>query len=106
MTLVCCCTIQTTKANEIDQAIDNYDPIGVVDDEMELFQRAAPRLGRASPRLGRASPRLGRRTISSLFTRFNHAGRYRDNDDDSNNDNGHEFNAWMHERRAAPRLGR
>ena len=100
--------------------IDSYYPAIFLDDDSDLFERAAPRLGRASPRLGRASPRmgrasprlgrasprLGRRAAALVLSRLNHAGRYHTVDDDGTNDYAHEIDSWMHERRAAPRLGR
>lgn len=79
-------------------------------DDSNLVERAAPRLGRASPRLGRASPRLGRRTPALVFPRFNHAARHRLTEEDAVAaaaiDDTNESDSWLHERRAAPRLGR
>lgn len=93
--------------------IDSYFSPLLLADDSHLVERAAPRLGRASPRLGRASPRLGRasprlgrRAAALLLSHFNNAGRYQNGDDDAVNDYAHELDSWMHERRAAPRLGR
>lgn len=90
----------------MNPSVENYDPNSYFGDELNIFERAAPRLGRASPRLGRASPRLGRRGVGQMLSRFNHAGRYRDSEDDAFHDDGHDLNSWIYERRAAPRLGR
>ena len=100
--------------------IDSYYPALFLEDDSDLFERAAPRLGRASPRLGRASPRmgrasprmgrasprLGRRAAALVLSHLNHAGRYHTVDDDATNDYAHEIDSLTHDRRAAPRLGR
>ena len=108
--LVCCSCTHST-ATDADQSserpmIDSYFSPLLLADDSHFVERAAPRLGRASPRLGRASPRLGRRAAALLLSRFNNAGRYHNGDDDAVNDYAHELDSWMHERRAAPRLGR
>ena len=68
--------------------------------------RGSPRLGRGSPRLGRGSPRLGRRAAAMLISRFNHAGRYYDDDDDEIIDYQYPSEPLTNEKRALPRLGR
>ena len=108
---VVCCSCADSKATDADQSpehpmIDSYFPTLLLADDSHLVERAAPRLGRASPRLGRASPRLGRQAAALLLSRFNNAGRYHNGDDEAVNDYANEPDSWMHERRAAPRLGR
>ena len=107
-----CCSFISCKSSEVDQVpdhqtIDNYYPSILFEDDVNVFERAAPRLGRASPRLGRASPRLGRRGLALLVSRLNHAGRYHNaDDDDSTNEYQYDLDSANQEKRAAPRLGR
>jgi len=108
--LVCCSCINS-KSIDVDQlsehqTIDNYYPSNLFADDSNFVERAAPRLGRASPRLGRASPRLGRRTGPLPVSRFNHAGRNYNSDDDATNDYQYDIELSAQEKRAAPRLGR
>jgi hypothetical protein len=93
--------------------IDNYYPSILFADDSNFAERAAPRLGRASPRLGRASPRLGRasprlgrRDGVLPVSRFDHAGRYYNLDDDATNDYLYDIELSAQEKRASPRLGR
>jgi hypothetical protein len=108
--LVCCSCINS-KSIDVDQLSehqtnDNYYPSILFAGDSNFVERAAPRLGRASPRLGRASPRLGRRTGPLSASRFNHAGRYYNSDDDATNDYQYDIEPSAQEKRAAPRLGR
>ena len=85
--------------------LETFVPKFYFDEDLNLFERASPRFGRASPRFGRAAPRFGRRATTFLIPRLNHAGRYyAGDDDDSLTDDA--VDAWMNEKRAAPRLGR
>lgn len=83
---------------------ENVYPSSFLTDDLNLVERALPRLGRASPRLGRASPRLGRRTaVALLLSRLNHLEQ---DDNDAINDDQNDLDSVMQEKRASPRLGR
>lgn len=106
--LVCCSCIHSRPmdAHQLleNDLHENFYPSVLLTDDLNLAERALPRLGRASPRLGRASPRLGRRAAWGLFlSRLNHPDQY---DFDAINDDQYEFEPLMQEKRALPRLGR